>query len=73
MLTVHQLAVAAGAGADTVPEQRIRGGMGDSPGFDQRTHLERVISYGTPPVKWCRQLVLRDLEAERPAAGTGAA
>ena len=54
-------------------EQQVRGGVGDSPGFDRRTHLERVISYGTPPVKWCRQLVLRDLEAERPAAGTGAA
>jgi hypothetical protein len=59
----RRLAVAAGAGPEAVPQQRIRGGVGDSPGFDQRTHLERVISYGTPPVKWCRELVLRDLEA----------
>ena len=56
-------AVAAGAGPDAVPEQHIRGGLGDSPGFDQRAHLEQVISYGTPPVRWCRTLVLRDLEA----------
>ena len=35
-------------------EQRIAGGIGDSPGFDQRAHLEPVISHGTPPIKWCR-------------------
>jgi len=59
----RRLAVGAGASADDVPDQRIRGGVGDSPGFDRREHLERVISYGTPPVKWCRHLVLRDLAA----------
>jgi hypothetical protein len=46
-----------------VPAQHIRGGVGDSPGFEQRAHLERVISYCTPPVKWCRHLTLRDLDA----------
>ena len=55
--------MAAGASEGAVPRQHIRGGVGDSPGFDYRTHLERVISYGTPPVRWCRELVLRDLEA----------
>ncbi len=59
----RRLAVAAGAPVGAVPEQHIRGGMDDSPGFDKRAHLEQVISYGTPPVKWCRELVLRDLEA----------
>lgn len=62
----RRLAAAAGAAAEDVPAQRIRGGVGPSPGFDKRTHLEQVISYGTPPVKWCRELVLRDLE-EGPA------
>ena len=66
----RRLAVTAGATADDVPAQHIRGGIGDSPGFDQRAHLERIISYGTPPVKWCRHLTLRDLDA---AAGAGAA
>jgi uncharacterized protein (DUF885 family) len=56
-------AQATGAGAESVPPMHIRGGLGDTPGFDQRAHLEHVISYGTPPVKWCRQLVLRDLAA----------
>jgi len=54
-------AAAAGAPASAVPPQRIRGGVGESPGFDQRAHLEAVISHGTPPLKWCRQLVLRGL------------
>ncbi len=67
----RRLAVATGAGAEAVPAMHIRGGMGDSPGFDQRAHLEQVISYGTPPVKWCRELVLRDLGRE-PVAGTEA-
>jgi hypothetical protein len=65
----RRLAAAAGAGEGAVPEQHIRGGMGDTPGFDRRDHLERVISHGTPPVRWCRRLVLRELEAipgERP-------
>jgi hypothetical protein len=66
----RHLARAAGAGAAPVPEMHIRGGMGASPGFDQRAHLERVISYGTPPIKWCRQLLLRDLGAD-PAGATG--
>ena len=56
--------LAATAGATAVPQQRIRGGVGDTPGFDYRRHLERVISYGTPPVRWCRALVLRDLETD---------
>jgi uncharacterized protein (DUF885 family) len=59
----RRLAVAAGASPADVPAQHIRGGVGDSPGFEQRAHLERVISYGTPPVKWCRHLTLRDLDA----------
>lgn len=59
----ERLAAAAGAATGAVPEQHIRGGVGDSPGFDYRRHLEQVISYGTPPVKWCRMLLLRDLEA----------
>jgi uncharacterized protein (DUF885 family) len=67
----ERLATDAGAGPGAVPAQHIRGGVGDSPGFDRRTHLEQVISYGTPPVKWCRQLVLRDLgAAARSEAGT---
>ena len=59
----RRLAAQAGAGAESVPEQVIRGGLGDSPGFDRPTHLDRVIAYGTPPIKWCRELVLRDVEA----------
>jgi hypothetical protein len=45
--------------------------VGDSPGFDRRAHLERVIAYGTPPVRWCRRLVLRDLEPGPTSAEAG--
>jgi hypothetical protein len=41
-----------------VPAQRIAGGLGETPGFDQRAHLESVISHGTPPIKWCRRILL---------------
>jgi uncharacterized protein (DUF885 family) len=42
----------AGADARAVPEQRIVGGLGVTPGFNYRTHLEHVISHGRPPIKW---------------------
>jgi uncharacterized protein (DUF885 family) len=51
----RRAAVATGAGADAVPPQRIVGGIGDTPGFDHRAHLEAVISHGTPPIKWVRK------------------
>jgi uncharacterized protein (DUF885 family) len=50
-------AVAAGAGEDAVPEQRVVGGLGETPGFDYRRHLESVISHGTPPIKWVRRIL----------------
>ncbi|MEP7361507.1 MAG: DUF885 domain-containing protein [Chloroflexota bacterium] len=51
----RRAAVAAGAGADAVPAQRIVGGLGQTPGFDYRAHLESVIAHGTPPIKWLRR------------------
>ncbi len=50
----------AGAGEDAVPPQRIAGGLGETPGFDYRAHLESVISHGTPPIKWVRRAYLGD-------------
>jgi uncharacterized protein (DUF885 family) len=54
----RRAAEAAGAKAGSVPAQRVVGGLGDTPGFDYRTHLESVISHGTPPIKWVRRAVL---------------
>jgi uncharacterized protein (DUF885 family) len=51
----RRAAVAAGAGADSVPAQRICGGMGETPGFVYRPHLEAVISHGQPPIKWLKR------------------
>jgi uncharacterized protein (DUF885 family) len=54
----RRAAIAAGAGADAVPPQAIAGGLGHTPGFDQRTHLESVIAHGTPPIKWLGRILL---------------
>ena len=50
-------AVAAGGSAADVPPQRVLGGIGDTPGFDYRTHLESVISHGSPPIRWIRRIL----------------
>ena len=54
----RRAAEAAGAAASAVPEPRVVGDFGATPGFDQRAHLEAVISHGAPPIKWVRRLVL---------------
>jgi hypothetical protein len=51
-------ASADGRGADAVPEPRVVGGFGETPGFDYRAHLEDVISHGSPPISLLRRLVL---------------
>lgn len=53
-------AVRAGSGPDSVPPQRIAGGMGATPGFDYRAHLESVISHGSPPIKWVSRILFGD-------------
>jgi uncharacterized protein (DUF885 family) len=51
----RRAAVASGATADVVPAQNICGGMGETPGFNYRAHLESVISHGSPPIKWLKR------------------
>jgi uncharacterized protein (DUF885 family) len=59
---VRRRAAAALGVSDAVPNQRIAGGFGDTPGFDQRAHLEAVIAHGTPAIKWCRRILLGEGE-----------
>ncbi|CAN5558874.1 DUF885 domain-containing protein [soil metagenome] len=56
----RRLAVEAGAAAEVVPEQRVVGSLGDTPGFDYRDYLERVVGHGMPPIKWVRRILLGD-------------
>jgi uncharacterized protein (DUF885 family) len=56
----RRAAVASRASSESVPDQRIAGGMGETPGFDYRAHLEAVISHGTPPIKWVRRQMFGD-------------
>ncbi len=64
----RRAAVAAGAGQDAVPAQRVVGELGETPGFDYRRHLESVISHGTPPIKWVRR-ILREAVQDGAAGG----
>ena len=49
---------AAGASADAVPAPRVVGGYPATPGFDERAHLESVISHGSPPISILRRILL---------------
>jgi hypothetical protein len=56
----RRLSVASGdpRGADAVPEPRVVGAYGATPGFAYREHLEEVLSHGEPPIPFLRHLVL---------------
>ncbi len=56
----RRLAAASGdpRGAAAVPEPRVVGGFGETPGFDYREHLEAVLAHGTPPIPALRRILL---------------
>jgi uncharacterized protein (DUF885 family) len=56
----RRLAAASGdpRGADAVPEPRVVGGFGETPGFVYRDHLESCISHGPPPTSLLRRILL---------------
>jgi uncharacterized protein (DUF885 family) len=45
-------------GAAAVPEPRVVGGFGETPGFVYRTHLESVLAHGAPPTALLRRILL---------------
>jgi len=55
----RRAAVASGdpRGAAAVPEARVVGDLGDTPGFVYRTHLESVIAHGAPPTSLLRRIL----------------
>jgi uncharacterized protein (DUF885 family) len=54
----RRAAVAVGAGGAAVPAPRVVGGLGETPGFDYRAHLEACISHGSPPTSLLRRILL---------------
>jgi len=44
--------------AAAVPEPRVVGGFGETPGFVYRPHLEAVLAHGTPPTSLLRRILL---------------
>jgi uncharacterized protein (DUF885 family) len=53
-------AVASGdpRGASAVPEPRVVGAFGETPGFSYKEHLESVIAHGSPPIPLIRRILL---------------
>ena len=45
-------------GASAVPEPRLVGGFGKTPGFTYKEHLESVIAHGSPPIPLIRRILL---------------
>jgi hypothetical protein len=54
----RKAAAAAGATSDAISEPALVGGFRETPGFDRRSHLEAVISHGSPPIHWVRRIIL---------------
>jgi uncharacterized protein (DUF885 family) len=54
----RRAAEAGGSGRDSVPVPALVGGYPVTPGFDERGHLEAVISHGEPPIPILRRIVL---------------
>jgi uncharacterized protein (DUF885 family) len=55
-------AVASGdpRAAAAVPEPRVVGGFGETPGFVYKEHLESVIAHGSPPIPLLRRILLAE-------------
>ncbi|MEO8437077.1 MAG: DUF885 domain-containing protein [Chloroflexota bacterium] len=56
----RRAAVASGdpRGEAAVPEPRVVGGFGETPGFKYRPYLESVLAHGTPPTSLLRRILL---------------
>jgi hypothetical protein len=56
----RRAAAAAGgpSGERAIPEPRLVGGFGETPGFVYRQHLESVIGHGSPPTALLRRILL---------------
>jgi uncharacterized protein (DUF885 family) len=56
----RRAAVASGdpRAAAAVPEPRVVGGFGETPGFVYKEHLESVIAHGSPPIPLLRRVLL---------------
>jgi uncharacterized protein (DUF885 family) len=56
----RRAAIAAGdpRGAAAVPEPRVVGGLGQTPGFIYREHLESVVGHGSPPTSLLKRILL---------------
>jgi uncharacterized protein (DUF885 family) len=54
----RRAAASAGSSQAAVPNPRVVGGYGETPGFTYRRHLEACLVHGSPPMPLLRRLVL---------------
>jgi uncharacterized protein (DUF885 family) len=56
----RRAAVASGdpRGASAVPQSRVVGNLGKTPGFVYKEHLEAVMAHGSPPIPLLRKILL---------------
>jgi uncharacterized protein (DUF885 family) len=56
----RRAAIASGdpCGRAAVPEPKVVGGFGETPGFVYREHLESVLAHGAPPTSLLRRILL---------------
>jgi uncharacterized protein (DUF885 family) len=56
----RRAAIVAGdpRGAGAVPESRVVGDLGETPGFVYRPHLEAIIGHGSPPTSLLKRILL---------------
>ena len=54
----RRAAQAAGKDVSTIQPRALPGGLGDTPGFRYRDHLESVIGHGAPPTSLLRRLLV---------------
>jgi uncharacterized protein (DUF885 family) len=53
-------AVSAGETAAAITARELPGGLGDTPGFAYREHLETVLGHGSPPIPLLRRLLFAE-------------
>ncbi len=56
----RRAAIASGdpRGAGAIPDPKVVGGFGETPGFVYRRHLESVIGHGSPPTSLLKRILL---------------
>ena len=56
-LEARRVAAQEGGSDEPLPEARVVGGLGDTPGFSYPEHLAAILGHGTPPIHVLRRIL----------------